>query len=106
MLMPEDESITAPTLRRPFSPTFPAGDSLRRPFSPTFPAGDLTVFIPWRVVAAESGAATSAARCCSTGEGRGFRFRDNRFAAIAQSYNRHYSILFQFGLQLVLNEHR
>jgi hypothetical protein len=27
------------------------GGSLRRPFSPTFPAGDLPVFIPWRVSA-------------------------------------------------------
>ena len=37
--------------------------TLRRPLSPSFPAGDLLVFIPWRVVAAESGAAPSAARC-------------------------------------------
>ena len=50
--------------------------ALRRPFSPTFPAGDRLVFIPWRVVAAKSGAApsASAARCCSTGAGRGVRF--------------------------------
>src|SRR5271169_1832040 len=35
---------------------------LRRLLASTFPAGDLLVFIPWRVVAAESGTATSAAR--------------------------------------------
>ena len=31
--------------------------SLRRAFSPTFPAGEMVFFIPWRVVAEESGAA-------------------------------------------------
>jgi transposase len=31
--------------------------SLRRAFSPTFPAGGMVFFIPWRVVAEESGAA-------------------------------------------------
>jgi hypothetical protein len=30
---------------------------LRRPFSPTFPAGGMVFFIPWRVAAEESGAA-------------------------------------------------
>jgi hypothetical protein len=31
--------------------------ALRRAFSPTFPAGEMVFFIPWRVVAEESGAA-------------------------------------------------
>jgi hypothetical protein len=31
--------------------------SLRRALSPTFPAGEMVFFIPWRVVAEESGAA-------------------------------------------------
>jgi hypothetical protein len=30
---------------------------LRRALSPTFPAGEMVFFIPWRVVAEESGAA-------------------------------------------------
>jgi hypothetical protein len=33
------------------------GRSLRRALSPTFPAGEMVFFIPWRVVAEESGAA-------------------------------------------------
>jgi hypothetical protein len=32
-------------------------NSLRRALSPTFPAGEMVFFIPWRVVAEESGAA-------------------------------------------------
>jgi hypothetical protein len=36
-------------------PTNPAG--LRRALSPTFRAGAMVFFIPWRVVAEESGAA-------------------------------------------------
>ena len=31
--------------------------SLRRALSPTFPAGEMVFFIPWRVVAEDSGAA-------------------------------------------------
>jgi hypothetical protein len=30
---------------------------LRRALSPTFPAGEMVFFIPWRVVAEDSGAA-------------------------------------------------
>ena len=46
--------------------------SLRRALSPTFPAGEMVFFIPWRVVAEESGGRSlaSAARCCSTRSGR------------------------------------
>jgi hypothetical protein len=32
-------------------------EGLRRALSPTFPAGEMVFFIPWRVVAEESGAA-------------------------------------------------
>ena len=53
--------------------------ALRHPLAPTFPAGELLLFIPWRAVAAESGAPTSAARLLlETGAGRRFRFRDFR----------------------------
>ncbi len=46
------------------------GMGLRRAFSPAFPAGGTVLFIPWRVVAEESGAANYgfgpfATRTCS-----------------------------------------
>ena len=42
---------------RPIAPIRALGASLRRALSPTFPAGEMVFFIPWRVVAEDSGAA-------------------------------------------------
>jgi len=56
-----DETLPARPSCRIGWPTGPIAKSsaleLRRALSPTFPAGEMVFFIPWRVVAEESGAA-------------------------------------------------
>ena len=56
-----DETLPARPSCRVGWPTGPIAKSsaleLRRALSPTFPAGEMVFFIPWRVVAEESGAA-------------------------------------------------
>ena len=56
-IMPELEATAPPIPVRCYRVVPALLVSLRRAFSPTFPAGEMVFFIPWRVVAEESGAA-------------------------------------------------